>query len=132
MTKWNFSRRSFLGLLVAAPFGLRARAASAILIGLELYSVRQSLQKDPMGTTQAVAKIGYQCVEFYAPYYDWTPDYARQVRTQLDDLGVRCHSTHNDSKAFTAEGIGKALELNHLLGARYIVLAHPGEVNGLD
>jgi sugar phosphate isomerase/epimerase len=128
----NLSRRSFLGLLAASPLVLRAGAGQPIPIGLELYSVREALQKDLPGTVQAVAKLGYQCVEFYAPYYEWTTDYARQVRKQLDDLGIRCYSTHNDLTSFTPDGVGKALELNQVLGARYVVLAHPGRVKGID
>jgi len=30
------------------------------------------MAKDLIGTVTAVAKMGYQVVEFYAPYYDWT------------------------------------------------------------
>jgi sugar phosphate isomerase/epimerase len=101
-------------------------------VGLELYSVRDELKKDLMGTVRGVAKMGYQCVEFYAPYYDWTTEYARQVRAELDELGIQCYSTHNGLNSFTPEGIGKAMDLNKILGTRYIVLAHPGEVSGLD
>ena len=101
-------------------------------MGLELYSVRQALGKNLTGTIESVARMGYQCVEFYAPYFNWTPDYARQVRKQLDDLGIRCYSTHNDFTAFAPDGVGKATELNRILGSRYVVLAHPGEVHGLD
>jgi sugar phosphate isomerase/epimerase len=79
-----------------------------------------------------VAKLGYECVEFYSPYYDWTLDYAKDVRKELDDLGVHCYSTHNGPKSFTPEGIGKAIELNQVLGARYVVLAHPGDVKDVD
>lgn len=132
MTNWTFSRRHFLGLAAIAPFAVRLEAATQIPIGLELYSVREALHKDLTGTLQAVAKMGYQCVEFYAPYYSWTPDYARQVRKQLDDLGVHCYSTHNDSSSFTPEGIGKALELNQILDAHYVVLADAGSVKGVD
>ena len=64
-------------------------------MGLELYSVRNELRKDLPATVRGVAKMGYQCVEFFAPYYDWTPEYARQVRAELDELGIRCYSTHN-------------------------------------
>ena len=123
--------------MAAAPVAA-ARPLSALLsgsgangtripIGLELYSVRDELAKDLTGTVNAVAKMGYQCVEFYAPYYSWTNDYAKQVRKQLDDLGVRCYSTHNDRRSFAPEGIGKAIELNHILGTKYVVMAHPGE-----
>jgi sugar phosphate isomerase/epimerase len=129
--KFTFSRRSFLALMAAAPLATRA-AESNIPIGLELYSVRHELQKDLSGTVDAVAKIGYQCVEFFSPYYAWTADYAAQVRKQLDGLGIRSYSTHNELKSFTSDGIGKAVELNQALGAHYVVLAHPGEVTGVD
>jgi len=126
------SRRSFLGLMAAVPLAAAMPESKEIPVGLELYSVRKDLQKDLMGTVRGVAKMGYQCVEFFAPYYAWTPDYAKQVRTELDALGIRCYSTHNGLQSFTPGGIAKAIELNKILGARYIVLAHPGEVSGLD
>ncbi len=103
-----------------------------IPIGLELYSVRDELKKDLMGTVRAVAKMGYQCVEFYAPYYEWTMDYTNQVRKQMDELGIRCYSTHNEREVFQPEKIGKAIDLNQALGARYIVMAHPGDVTTVD
>jgi len=125
-------------MIAAAPVVSAMRPVFAypawkdIPIGLELYSVRNDLKKDLMGTVRSVAKLGYQCVEFYAPYYQWTTDYARQVRKELDDLGIYCYSTHNDFVSFSPEGIGKAIELNHILGTRYVVLAHPGDVKGVD
>ncbi len=101
-------------------------------VGLELYSVRDELKKDLMGTVRGVAKMGYQGVEFFAPYYDWTPGYAKEVRKLLDDLGIRCYSTHNSSKNFDAANIGKAIELNSIIGSRLIVMASSGKVEGLD
>jgi sugar phosphate isomerase/epimerase len=131
----SITRRAFLGLAAAAPIGLGAAGALArkrIPIGLELYSVRDELAKDLTGTVTAVAKMGYEVVEFYAPYYSWTADYAKQVRKLMDDLGIQCRSTHNNPVSFTPEGLPKAIELNQILGATYIVMASPGTVNGLD
>jgi sugar phosphate isomerase/epimerase len=133
----NSSRRSFLGRFAAIPLGAGAAAqalaaSKPIPIGLELYSVRHDLEKDLMGTVTHVAKTGYQCVEFYSPYYDWTADYAKLVRRKLDSLGIKCFSTHNDGASFTADGLGKAIELNNILGTRYIVMASAGEVAGAD
>ena len=71
------------------------RAAKTYPIGLELYSVRRELARDLPATLRAVSQMGYQVVEFYAPYLGWTIPYAKDVRTQLDDLGLRCYSTHN-------------------------------------
>ena len=92
MAPMNLSRRSFLGLSAALPFALRGlasgRAASgSIPVGLELYSVREALKQDPEGTVRAVAQIGYQAVEFYSPYFEWTDAQAKQMRKLMDDLG---------------------------------------------
>ena len=115
-----------------APFAASAASRKQIPVGLELYSVRDELKKDLPGTLDAVAKMGYECVEFYSPYYDWTPEYAKQVRTQLDTLKVRCYSTHNDLKSFKPDGIQKAIDLNKALDGRYVVLANPGEITSID
>jgi sugar phosphate isomerase/epimerase len=65
-------------------------------------------------------------VEFYAPYLGWTIPYAKDVRTMLDDLGLRCFSTHNAFDALTpGDTMAKAIELNQVLGARHIILASP-------
>ncbi len=132
MERENLSRRSFLALVAATPAIAAAAADKHIPVGLELYSVRNELKQDLTATVQGVAKMGYECVEFFAPYYDWTPEYAKQVRKQLDDLKIRCYSTHNEMQSFSADGIGKAIELNKALDTHYIVLASPGKVSGID
>jgi sugar phosphate isomerase/epimerase len=128
----SLSRRSFLAFFAAAPLWGAPAANKRVPVGLELYSVREQLQKDMMGTVRGVAKLGYECVEFYSPYYEWTLDYAKDVRKELDALGVYCHSTHNSPQSFAPDGVGKAIELNQALGARYVVLAHPGDVKDID
>src|SRR5688572_16578296 len=125
------SRRSFLALSAAAPLAFTTLAAKRIPVGIELYSVRDELAKDLPATVRAVAKMGYEVVEFYSPYYSWTTEYAKGVRKQLDDLGIRCPSTHNGPNAFTPEGIGKAMELNQILGSKTIVMASAGRVSGI-
>lgn len=131
-TSNDLSRRSFLALTAAVPLVSVAAAGKHVPVGLELYSVREDLAKDLTGTVRNVAKIGYECVEFYSPYYEWTTDYAKQVRKELDDLGIRCSSTHNDSDALEPKGIQKAIELNQIIGSQYIVMASAGDVSGID
>lgn len=126
------SRRAFLAASATVPLSLRAATGKKAPVGLELYSVRGALAKDLNGTVTAVAHLGYQLVEFYAPYFDWAPDRAREVRKLLDDLGMVCHSTHNNSASFTPAGISKAIELNQILGTKYLVMASAGTVNGID
>jgi sugar phosphate isomerase/epimerase len=93
-------------------------------MGLELYSVRTELARDLPNTLRNVAKIGYEVVEFYAPYYDWSPPKAKAVRSLLDDLNLRCYSTHNQIASFTpGEKMAKAIELNQILGSSLVILA---------
>lgn len=132
----SLTRRSFLALAGALPLASLAPVSAQErrpAIGIELYSVRGELMRDLMGTVRAVAKMGYEVVEFYSPYYSWTTEYAKEVRNLLDDLGIRCPSTHNSASALTAEGLPKAIELNQILGSRYIVMASPPRItNGVE
>jgi len=145
------SRRSFVGLAAAAPALLAAQAAlnpgllpsaraaapsprSQYPIGIELYAVRGELTKDLPGTLRRVAEIGYEAVEFYAPYFAWTFPYAKEVRARLDDLGLRCYSTHNHYPSFMpGETMAKAIELNQILGTRSLVMSSaPGGTTGVE
>jgi sugar phosphate isomerase/epimerase len=127
----NLSRRSFLALTAAAPLARAVPQAKRLPVGLELYSVRTELAKDLTGTVTAVAKMGYEVVEFFSPYYQWTTDYAKEVRKLMDGLGIRCNSTHNDYGNLGA-GLPKAIELNNILGTKYIVMASSPRVVGVD
>jgi len=137
MNSINLSRRSFLALSASLPFALRGLASGAassgsIPVGLELYSVRDALKQDPEGTVRAVAKMGYQAVEFYAPYFEWTEVQAKQMRKLMDDLGIRCYSTHNNEDYFGADKIKRVRDLNLILGCKYLVLAWTDPKTGVD
>lgn len=130
--KKQLSRRAFIGSMALSPLVLKAAQAKGIPIGLELYSVRKELAQDLMGTVRAVAQLGYDGVEFYSPYFEWTTAQAKDVRKLLDDLGIRCFSTHNSARSFDPENIEKAMELNQIIGSKLIVMASAGKVEGLD
>ena len=122
------SRRSFLALSAMLPWAFRgftsgAAAPASIPVGLELYSVREALKTDPEGTVRAVAQMGYQAVEFYAPYFEWTETQAKRMRKLLDDLGIRCYSTHNDADYLDPKNLTRVRDLNLILGCKYVVLA---------
>ena len=118
----------------AEPVPAAKTAKKKVPLGIELYAVRGELTKDLPGTLKAVAKIGYEVVEFYSPYFGWTFPFAKEVRAQLDDLGLKCYSTHNGIASLTpGETMGRAIELNQILGSRQIVLASaPAWAKGLD
>src|SRR5499427_10131398 len=132
MTPHTISRRTFLAYSATLPFALKARGASSLPVGLELYSVRKELQRDPQATVRAVAKMGYQGVEFYAPYFDWSEQETKQMRKLLDELGIRCFSTHNNSSYMNAENIERARDKNLILGSKFVVMASSQPGPGLD
>jgi sugar phosphate isomerase/epimerase len=145
-----FSRRNFLAsagaisAALAATNPLLSRAAEQVgasgggaskkpQVGLELYSVRGEMGKDMPATLKAVADIGYRYVEYYSPYFKWTPAFTKDLRSQMDDLGLRCFSTHNGFESFAAgDNFARAVELNQILGCRYLVLASAPRTNGVD
>lgn len=96
------SRRSFIknsAVLLAGSALLSktafAAAKSSEIVGLQLYSVRDEMKKDPVGTLKELAQMGYKHVE-HANYidrkfYGFTP---KEFKKVLDDLGLKMPSGH--------------------------------------
>lgn len=96
------NRRKFLqqGTLAALatitlPTWATAAAKKKFIIGVQLYSVREDMRKDPLGTLKAVAEMGYKHVE-HANYvnrkfYGYS---AAEFKRLLDDLGMKMPSGH--------------------------------------
>lgn len=99
------SRREFIkksafalagtSFLAACATGTKEAAAPKHLLGLQLYCVRDEMGSDPLGTLQALAKMGYQHVEhaWYRErkFYGWTPQEFKKI---LTDLGMTMPSGH--------------------------------------
>lgn len=143
MRSGEVSRRKFLTIAAGIPAAISSAGSAAALlplgdssgkipVGLELYSVREELKRDLMGTVRAVAKMGYQCVEFYAPYFDWTESQTKDMRKLLDDLGVKCYSTHNSAAYFSSDKLSRARDVNLTLGCKYMVMASSEPKTTLD
>ena len=113
-------RRTFLSL-AGSSATLRAQTKTRIPLGLMLAGLHADFEKDCAALLGSIAKIGYDGVEFYGPYFYWTISYAKQVRSMLDDAGLKCFSTHNESPSFTPDGLTRTIELNRILGSQNIV-----------
>ncbi len=98
----NTSRRRFLKTgtfalagTVAMPQLLRAAVSKTEIVGVQLYSVRDDMKADPLGTLKKVAAAGYKHVE-HANYVDRkfygysAPDFKKV----LNDLGMDMQSGH--------------------------------------
>jgi sugar phosphate isomerase/epimerase len=116
------SRRQFGLLATASAAGLNAQAKKLFPIGLQQFAVGRNIQQDLNGTLRAIAKMEYDIIEFSAGIFmNWTPDQARQVRALLDELNLKCRSTHNEIVSFSGDGLSKSIELNQIIGSDTLV-----------
>jgi sugar phosphate isomerase/epimerase len=87
-------------------------------IALQLYSVRKDCEQDLPGTLQAVARMGYDGVEF-AGYYGRT---APELRAMLDDLGLKCCGTHTGLNTILGDELERTIEFNKVLDNPYLIV----------
>ncbi|MEP7320115.1 MAG: sugar phosphate isomerase/epimerase [Panacibacter sp.] len=98
----NKSRREFIktgslalaGTAVLSSSVFAARKSKEIM-GIQLYSVRDDMHKDPSGTLKQLAAMGYVYVE-HANYVDrkFYGSNAKEFKKILDDLGLKMRSGH--------------------------------------
>lgn len=87
-------------------------------IGLQLYSVRDDCARDLPGVLKAVAKMGYQGVEF-AGYYGRS---AEELRKLLDENGLQCCGTHIGLDSLLGDNFEKTVQFNKTLGNRFLIV----------
>jgi sugar phosphate isomerase/epimerase len=120
------NRRAFVHSLTAAAVGVGAAPHRALgarrldRIGLELYSVRNTMRKDPERTLAAVRAIGYTDVELLWSWGNFgrTP---QQVRDTLAHEGLRAPSAHI-SPVTILVGWERSVEIAKTLGHEYLVV----------
>jgi sugar phosphate isomerase/epimerase len=104
-------------ILAAGP--LMAANSKPKPIGLQLYTVRELFEKDPMGTLEKVAAIGYREVEFGGGGYDRMDHVA--LRKTMDRLGLKSPSLHIGYDALAAD-FERSVAMAKALGADTVVL----------
>jgi hypothetical protein len=96
------SRRDFVRTGALAALGTVLLPGSALaakkqkgMVGLQLYSVRAEMSKDPLGSLTQLSKMGYVYVEHASyvnrKFYGYA---APEFRKVLDDLGLKMISGH--------------------------------------
>ena len=135
-------RRDFVKTVSAAALGsalppLRAANPESRVpgtlkrVGLELYSVRDAMHKDPDGTLAAVRALGYTDVELLWSFGNFGRT-TEQVRAALDHEGLRAPSAHI-SPIILFVGWERSLEIAHRLGHEYLIVpSFPEETRSLD
>ncbi len=142
------SRRKFLrdtSLLSAAmllpQIPAWARKLAPYDIGLQLYTVRNMLEKDVSGTLARVASLGYRQVELYGymngGYFGLA---AKEIKSILIRNNLRAPSGHykygliDDFQGTIRNGWEKAIEDAKMMGHEYMTIGwlHPEERNSID
>jgi len=144
------NRRTFTRLSAGLAFGALAVPKLSAMpekklkqIGVQLYTVRDAMDKDPVGTLQKIAKIGYKVVEAAGysegQFYGKSP---KAFKTILNDLGLTLKSGHtqtgkmapNSKRTLTGGEWEAAVADFKEAGQEYIALAwlDPRERKSLD
>ena len=142
------NRRSFLkkaGLFGGALVAANSQLANAMelfapatvnKIGLQLYTLRDALNKDVRATISKVAGIGYNHVETFYGYQEgaatkfWGLS-VKELKTLLDENKLQTHSGHYQLNNFLTQGNGddralkNQIEIAAELGQQYLVVPIP-------
>ena len=122
MNRRDFLRSTAVGGTLAAMSGPLGQFAFASPyekpVGLQLYTLRDQLEKDVAGTIQQVAKIGYRDVEIYS-LYGKSPAEFKKI---LSDNGITASSGHyllKDVKSGWEKHVdeAKTLDLKYMVNA---------------
>ena len=122
MEKRGFSRSSqnrsrLLNFML--PFGGGMENLMSLPVGIQLFSVRDHIEKDAEGTIRELAKMGYQGIE---PCNDSCGMDPKDLRALCDELGLRIISAHLGTYELNEE-TEKTLELYKTLGVEYLAIA---------
>jgi len=131
-TRRTFIKSGAAALAASAfmPESVFAAKKRKSVIGVQLYSIRDEMGKDPLGSLTQVAKMGYEYVE-HANYvnrkfYGYAPAEFKKV---LDDLGLKMISGHtvmgrqhwDESKKDFSDSWKYTVEDAGVLQQRYVV-----------
>jgi sugar phosphate isomerase/epimerase len=131
------SRRTFVKAGTLAALGTAILPGSVFgckraekMVGLQLYSVRAEMLKDPLGSLTELAKMGYVFVE-HANYIDrkFYGYSASEFKKVLDDLGLKMVSGHtvmgknhwDESKKDFSDSWKQTVEDAALLQQKYVI-----------
>lgn len=121
---------AFAGSMLIPEFLTAGTTYPKKLVGLQLYSVRDDMKKDPLGTLKQLSAMGYRYAE-HANYidrkfYGWS---AGEFKKVLDDLGMKMPSGHtvfssshwDDSKKDFTDKWKYTVEDAATLGQQYVI-----------
>jgi sugar phosphate isomerase/epimerase len=135
------SRRKFirvsatgaLGVFALSQYGFKAPFANPITapadlksfgVGLQLYTIRDAMNKDVPGSLKKISDMGYKNLELasYAngKFYGYTP---AEFKKLVNDLGMEIISSHTEveNKGITLDNAKKMAEDHVKVGVKYCI-----------
>jgi sugar phosphate isomerase/epimerase len=121
------TRRDLLRALGAAavgsalPAAVRAQPSRRALegMGVQLYTLRADMRRDPEGTLARIAGIGFDEIEWWGEF-GRTP---QQLRALLDQHGLRAPAWHVPVEALGPERLPRTIETAQVMGHRHLIVA---------
>lgn len=102
-------------------------------VGVQMWSVRDFADKDPLGTIHTLAAMGYKEIEGYkyndGKFYTWTP---KEFKTQLKNAGLKMLSAHTavnlsswdyENKRLS-DSMKKSIDSHAELGIKQLICPH--------
>jgi len=131
-TRRNFIRSGVMAVTAAAllPESVFAAKKEKGIIGVQLYSIRDDMSEDPLGSLKKVAEMGYKYVEhanyIRRKFYGFDP---KEFRKILDGLGLNMISGHtvmgrqhwDEAKNDFSDSWKMTVEDAGILGQKYVV-----------
>jgi sugar phosphate isomerase/epimerase len=138
----NYDRREFLKMAGGASTGLALSSLAGISMlsctenakdtatfGIQLYTLRDDMPKDPKGILKQIASFGYKQIESYEGekgiYWGMTHN---DFRKYMDDLGMTIVSAHCDINKDFEQKAAQAAEI----GMKYLISPWLGPQPTLD
>ncbi|TQV84365.1 sugar phosphate isomerase/epimerase family protein [Aliikangiella coralliicola] len=99
----------------------QTKVSSMPKVSVQLYSVRDSLKKDFIGTLKEIASFGFEGVEFAGVFGPYEND-PQGLKKLLDELGLKVSGAHVSFKHFTEEKFNRTVEFYRALEAPMLIV----------
>ena len=86
--------------------------------GIQLYSVRDAMEKCVKSTLTEIGKMGYASVEF-AGFFDHS---AKEIKEYLEKAGLTCAGTHSNFNDLRPERIKETIAYHKEIGNPYFII----------
>ncbi|HEX5667884.1 MAG TPA: sugar phosphate isomerase/epimerase [Chitinophagaceae bacterium] len=129
MNRRQFVKNSGL-VAAAAALGLPDFSAKKVgNFGIQLYTLRDIIGKDPKGVLQQLAAFGYKEIESYSGQQGifWGMS-NKEFKSYLDSIGMKMVSSHYDWKNDTEKLAPQAAEI----GMKYLICPYLGKQKTMD